>query len=260
MDQNDLDSGDTHDYRGSLGGGQYTDIFGSTAKLTTEFGIDAPPGPESVRLLPQMAERLKDVMPRVAELHDYQYRLIKYYIEHYRIQKYAPNAGYFLFMWIDFCPQSFYGVYDYWGRPKVEGIGGGLRALEESNAPTGIFMEYKDTPVALHAVNDSLVDLGDCAAEWSAMTESGDEVTRGKAPVHLGPDSHARVGSLSFPVKKEVAYQVVLVLRGHDGRELARNVYRDPFHHPPHPEGHPSRIDPELGMRLWWAGGVSGMR
>ena len=252
--KNDLESGDAHDYRGSLGGGHYTDIFGSTEKLATEFGVDAPPGPESARMVPQIAERLKDVLPRVAELHDYQYRLIKYYIEHYRIQKYDPNAGYFLFMWIDFCPQSFYGVYDYWGRPKVEGLGGGLRALEESNAPIGIFMEYKDTPLALHAVNDSLVDLGDCVAEWTVATESGDEVTRGKAPVHLGPDSHARVGDLSFQVQKGLAYRVALLLRAPDGRELARNLYLDPFHHPPLPEGYSRRMDPDLGMRLWWAG------
>jgi beta-mannosidase len=253
-DPDDLESGDAHDYRGSLGGGQYTDISGSTAKLATEFGVDAPPGPESVRLVPRIADRLNNVMPRVAELHDYQYRLIKYYIEHYRMQKYAPNAGYFLFMWIDFCPQSFYGVYDYWGRPKTEGVGGGLRALEEGNAPVGIFMEYKDTPIALHVVNDSLVDYGDCVAEWTVTTETGDQVTRGKGQVHLGPDSHARLSALSFQVKRSLAYRVVLLLRASDGRELARNAYLDPFDHPPHPEGHPGRMDPELGMRLWWAG------
>ena len=253
-DEKDLESGDTHDYRGSLGGGQYTDIFGSTAKLATEFGVDAPPGPESLQQVPRLAERLKDVMPRVAELHDYQYRLIKYFVEHYRMQKYAPNAGYFQFMWIDFCPQSFYGIYDYWGRPKTEGLGGGLRALEESNAPLGIFMEYKDSPVALHAVNDTLADLGECVAEWIVTTNSGEEVTRGKRPVLLGPDSHARVGDLSFPVQKGTVYRVVLSLRAPDGRELARNVYRDPFHNPPRPAGHPGRMDPEIGMRLWWAG------
>jgi beta-mannosidase len=252
-DKNDLESGDAHEYRGSLSGGHYTDIFGSTTKLSTEFGVDAPPGPESARLVPQIAERLKDVLPRVAELHNYQYWLTKYYIEHYRMQKYDPNGGYFLFKWSDFSPQTFGGIYDYWGRPKVEGLGGALRALEESNAPIGIFMEYKDSPLALHAVNDSPTDLGDCVAEWTVTTESG-EVTKGKAPVHLGPDSHARVGRLSFEVKKGIAYRVVLWLRAPDGRVLARNVYLDPFDHPPHPEGHPQRWDTELGMRLWWAG------
>ena len=254
MEKKDPESGDTHDYRGSLGGGRYTDIVGSTDKLVTEFGVDAPPGPASIRQVPQISDRLRELLPRLAELHDYQYRLLKYYIEHYRIQKYAPNAGYFLFMWIDFCPQSFYGVYDYWGLPKVEGLGGGLRALEESNAPVGIFMEYKDTPVAVHAVNDSLENLGDCIANWLVTAEGGDVVAQGQAPVHLGPDSHMRVGDLSFQVQTATAYRVLLRLRKPDGRELARNVYLDPFHHPPHPRDHPMRMDPEIGMRLWWAG------
>jgi beta-mannosidase len=147
------------------------------------------------------------------------------------MQKYSPNAGYFQFMWIDFSPQSFYGIYDYWGRPKIEGIGGGLRAL-----------------------NDSLSDLSECTAGWTVATESGEPIARGQSQVRLGPDSHVRVGDLSFKVTPSVAYRVTLILRAADGRELARNLYRDPFHHPPHPEGHPQRMDQEIGMRLWWAG------
>jgi hypothetical protein len=98
-------------------------------------------------------------------------------------------------------------------------------------------MEYKDAPLAVHAANDTLADLGDCEAEWVVTTESGGEVTRGNALVQLGPDSHARVGSLSFPVQKELVYRVALSLYAPDGRELARNIYLDPFHHPPLPEG-----------------------
>jgi len=252
-DSKALDSGDAHDYRGSLAGGEFKDIFDSKEKLSTEFGVDAPPAAGSLRQVPRLADRLRDVLPRVAELHDYQYRLIKYYIEHYRIQKYAPNAGYFQFMWIDFCPQSFYGIYDYWGRPKSDGIGGGLRALEESNQPIGIFLEYKDAPVALHAVNDSPRDLGDCTAEWTVSNEQGERVTAGSAKVRLGPDSHARVADLKFQIDPAVRYRIALELRGPDGRELAGNVYRDPFHFPAHPRGHPARMDHELGMRLWWA-------
>jgi hypothetical protein len=115
-------------------------------------------------------------------------------------------------------------------------------------------MEYKDAPLAVHAVNDTLADLGDCEAEWVVTTESGGEVTRGKAHVQLGPDSHARVGSLSFPVQKELVYRVALSLYAPDGLELARNIYLDPFHHPPLPEGYSRRMDPDIGMRLCWAG------
>jgi hypothetical protein len=62
------------------------------------------------------------------------------------------------------------------------------------------------------------------------------------------------VSGLSFPVIKGQALRIVLVLRGPDGRELARNLYLDPFNPPPHPEGHPQRMEQEIGMRLWWAG------
>jgi len=254
QDRDDLESGDGHDYRGSLSGGEYLSIYGSQEKLATEFGVDAPPDPASARLVPRMAERLRDVLPRVAELHDYQYYLLKYYIEHYRIQKYTPNAGYFLFMWIDFSPQSFYGVYDYWGVPKAMGIGGGLQALEESNRPVGVFMEYKNAPVALHAVNDLDEDLGECMAEWTVTTSEGAHVMNGHQTLHLGPDSHVRIAGLTFEVHPDLRYQVELVLRKSNGSILARNLYRDPFHPPAHPEGHPARIDHELGMRLWWAG------
>jgi beta-mannosidase len=252
-DRKDLESGDGHDYRGSLSGGGYESIYGSQEKLATEFGVDAPPASDSARLVPRMAERLREVLPRVAELHDYQYALLKYYIEHYRMQKYAPNAGYFMFMWIDFCPQSFYGVYDYWGVPKAQGIGGGVRALEESNQPVGIFMEYKDAPVALHVVNDLDQDLGEATAEWTVTKSDGGVVNAGHQTVHLTPDSHARIANLAFDVHPDQRYQIALVLRAPDGRELARNLYRDPFHPPAHPQGHPGRMDHELGMRLWWA-------
>jgi beta-mannosidase len=194
------------------------------------------------------------VLPRVSELHDYQYRLLKYYIEHYRIQKYAPNAGYFQFMWIDFCPQSFYGIYDYWGAPKVEGLGGGLRALEESNLPIGVLMEYKDAPVALHAVNDSLEDLGEVVARWRVTLDNLEVVTEGARGIRLGPDSHVRIGDLAFAVNPDRVYRVVLDLASKDGRPLAHNDYVDPFHHPKCPKGYPQRMDQELGMRLWWAG------
>jgi beta-mannosidase len=255
MDSKDLESGDTHDYRGSLNGGgsQYMDIFGSKTKLVTEFGVDAPPAASSLRALPEVADRLSDVLPRVSELHDYQYHLLKYYIEHYRIQKYSPNAGYFLFMWIDFSPQSFYGVYDYWGAPKVEGLGGGLRALEESNQPIGIFMEYKDAPVALYAVNDSSTDLGKCVAHWHVSSSEG-VIVDSSQTVQLGPDSHQKIGDLKFEVKDGESYEVTLDLLSAEGKLLAHNTYLDPFHPQPRPKGYPERIDDELGMRLWWAG------
>lgn len=260
---NDLASGDTHDYRGSLNGGNstYFDIYGtpedglgSPPKLVTEFGVDAPPAISSLHTIPEAAARLSDVLPHVAELHDYQYRLLKYYIEHYRIHKYSPNAGYFQFMWIDFSPQSFYGVYDYWGVPKTEGLGGGLRAMMESNQPVGIFMEHTTKPFALYAVNDSLADLGNCVAHWRVTSSEGGVVAEDSQSVQIGPDSGQKIRDFTFAMKEDKTYNVELDLSSADGKILAHNIYVNPFQPQPRPKGYPDRMDDELGMRLWWAG------
>ena len=148
-------------------GGEFKDIYAAREKLSTEFGVDAPPasgepppGPAACRTAFATYCRAWRNCTIINTGSSNTIRTLPH-------QKYAPNAGYFQFMWIDFCPQSFYGIYDYWGRPKAEGIGGGLRALEESNQPVGIFLEYQDVPRALHAVNDLSADLGDCTAEWT---------------------------------------------------------------------------------------------
>jgi beta-mannosidase len=259
----DLASGDIHDYQGSLAGGTYFDIYHTVRgvggevgpeKLVTEFGVDAPPAIGSLRALPEAVSRLGEVVPRIPELQDYQYRLLKYYIEHYRIEKYSPNAGYFQFMWIDFSPQSFYGVYDYWGNPKAEGLGGGLRALLESNQPIGIFMEHDTQPRALHAVNDSSADLGECVAKWYVSSAKGGTIAEGSQTVRLGPDSHQRIRDFNFVVQDDETYEVVLDLVATDGKVLAHNAYTNPFQPQPLPEGYPLHMDDELGMRLWWAG------
>lgn len=218
----------------------------------TEFGVDAPPAISSLHAIPEAAARLSDVLPHVAELHDYQYRLLKYYMEIYRIRKYSPNAGYFQFMWIDFSPQSFYGVYDYWGVPKTEGLGGGLRAMMESNQPIGIFMEHTSSPHALYAVNDSLVDLGNCVAHWRVTSASGDVVAEDSQAVHVGPDSKEKIRDFTFPMKEGEAYDVKLDLSSAHGKVLAHNVYVNPFQLQPLPRGFPERMDDEIGMRLWW--------
>jgi beta-mannosidase len=215
--------------------------------------VDAPPHSSKLRVIPELTQKLADVLPRVGELHDYQYRLLKYYIEHYRIEKYAPNAGYFQFMWIDLSPQSFYGIFDYWGAPKTEGLGGGLRAIRESNQPVGIFMEHDTQPVALHAVNDTTSDLGSCLVRWKVVTASG-VIEEGSERVQIGPDSHLRVRDFTFPVGAEEKYDIELSVVASDGTVLATNNYVDPFKRHLPPSGYPQRRDDELGMRLWWAG------
>ncbi|MCY3022725.1 MAG: beta-galactosidase [Planctomycetota bacterium] len=250
-DAADLASGDSHDYAGSLSRGSYTDVRGKKYKLLSEFGADAPACEANLRQVPELARKLAKLLPQIPFLHDYQYRLLKYQIEHLRMQKYAPCSGFFQFMWIDLCPQSFYGVYDYWGCPKVGEQGGGLRAFLESSAPLGVFMEHFEEPVALWAVNDLARSFSGCRVEWTATSESGAEVARGSKVLDIPADCRVRVADLSFPVKREERYRVCLTLAGPDGAILASNRYDDPFHHLSRLPGYPERMDHETGMRLW---------
>lgn len=253
-----FESGDTHNYIGSLNGQDthYTDIFGKAEngagyaeKLNTEFGFDAPGSAENLRKISRLYERLKPLGDDgIREVQYYQYRLLKYYVEHYRAMKYAPCSGYFQFMFIDLCPQSFYGVYDWWGMPKE-----GLRALQESNGPIGVFMLYKDAPGRLFAVNDTLDEYAGCTAAWTATDDEGNTVAAGRKTIDLPADSLVEIGELKFVVSDEKKYSVYLSVRDAAGKLLAQNSYRDAFHHPAHPEGHPQRMSHELGMRLYWA-------
>jgi beta-mannosidase len=61
------------------------------------------------------------------------------------------------------------------------------------------------------------------------------------------------VCDFNFPVDAAKEYHAYLELVDGKGQMAARNVYADVFHPPKHPEGHPQRMEHELGMRLYWA-------
>jgi beta-mannosidase len=250
-------SGDEHVYFGSLEGGEYTDVAGERWRFITEFGVDAPPGNVSrVGLDAGARRRLARLLPRVAELHDYQYNLIKYYIQHARLQRFAPCAGYFQFMLIDISPQSFYGVYDYWGNPKVEGLGGSLRALAEVNQPVAVLASEQTGGWAIHVANDLATPLGECVLEFQAVGEAG-AVSSGEVRAVVGSDALVCVATLT---SVEVGALLSLTLRGADGRVLAQNRYEKIGVAQRRPVGCPGTVDHEYGMRTWleWGGdGVS---
>ncbi len=247
----DLESGDMHNYFGSLIGEQthYTDICDMPEKLNTEFGFDAPACAENLRSIPEVYSRLRRMIDKkdgIEELQYYQYRLLKFFIEHYRIMKYRPCSGYVQFLFSDICPQSFYGVYDWWGIPKK-----GVNAMEESNLPVGIFMEYKNNPVAIWIVNDLLEEFTDCTAEWIVTDQEGKKLFSGSQKVDIGEDSAIRLCDFTFPVAKDIHYDVRLFVKDACGHMLTKNVYHDAFQHPAHPKGHPADLSHELGMRVF---------
>lgn len=243
----DLQSGDSHNYLGSIDGENthYSDIYGSLEKLNTEYGFDAPCCENSLRALPQIYERLKRKEPELAAIREYQYALLKYYTEHYRMQKYAPNSGYVQFLFNDLCPQSYYGICDYWGIPKP-----GYDALLESGQPIGIFLKYKERLDAVYAVNDYPYGFGKCLAEWILRAADGGVLLSGKTEFELGADCCVKLCSLDGWTNPS-AVNATLLLTDDSGRLLARNFYSDLFNMPNHPKGHPDAISHELGVRLY---------
>lgn len=240
-------SGDSHNYTGSLNGEQthYAQIDGTSEKLNTEFGFDAPPCAASLEREPQLYHRLEKVIPRIGEIQNYQYALLKYFTEHYRMQKYAPNGGYVQFLFCDVCPQSFYGLYDYWGIPKQ-----GLQAMLESNQPIGIFLHYRSALQEIFAVNDGDEPLEGCTAAWTVLEEdSGAILLAGTEQFDLVGDSRKALYDFDGWSREGRITVRLLLTRG--GRVLAQNEYRDLFHLPPHVKGHPGTMSHEFGMRLY---------
>jgi beta-mannosidase len=246
----DLLSGDSHNYTGSLNAPDvhYTAIYGTKEKLNTEFGFDAPGCAANLKTVKPLYARLKNLENDIPQIQYYQYRLTKYYIEHYRIQKYQPCSGFVQFMFIDLCPQSFYGVYDYWGVPKM-----GLNALMESNQPIGVFMEQTpDKPVGIWLVNDLDKPLGSCKIEWTITDDQRALISSGENSVYAGNDSITYITDLSFDVDSSRNYHVSLIVKDNMGNVLTTNTYEDAFHHPVHVKGHPSRMSHELGARVYY--------
>ncbi|WP_424766429.1 glycoside hydrolase family 2 protein [Paenibacillus sp. sgz302251] len=246
----DLTSGDSHNYTGSLEAPDvhYTAIYGTTEKLNTEYGFDAPGCASNLKTIGPVNKRLANIIDDIDDIQYYQYRLIKYFTEHYRIQKYRPCSGYVHFMFIDLCPQSFYGVYDWWGIPKM-----GLKALTESNQPLGVFMEQSaDKPVGIWFVNDLEQPLGTCSVEWTVTDDSRALVSSGTRTVEVGGDSSSYITDLSFEVDGSKKYRVSLIVKDGNGKTIASNRYEDAFNHPVHVKGHPWRMNHEYGVRVYY--------
>jgi beta-mannosidase len=248
--EEDLLSGDSHNYRGSLEGPNehYTAIDGTTEKLNTEFGFDAPGSEANLRTMGKVYERLRPLLPKLPEIQHYQYRLIKYYTEHYRVQRGEPNWGYVHFMFIDLSPQSFYGVYDWWGTPKPA-----LAALMESNQPVlAMIQQTRDAASAVWVINDSAEDFGRVCVQWRVV-DGECVIADRQEEVELGPGAKLRVADLPISAEDTGRVDADLIVRTAGGRVVTRNRYRDLFGHPEHVPGHPTRMSHEYGVRLYSA-------
>lgn len=250
-ERNDPQSGDSHNYMGSLDGSHthYADIYGTSEKFNTEFGVDALPCYATLRNEPELVKILGKVVDGIDIIQYYQYRYIKYFIEHYRTQKFAPCGGHYHFLFTDCAPTSHFGVYDWKGLPKYA-----VRAYEESNQPIGIFMETKKhEPVAIWAVNDLLKAYPGAVASWEFTDETGACVWKGKTVLDVTANGREKVTDATFCPEQGHEYTVCLELRDCDGNLLAKNLYEKAFNPPAHVKGHPDYVHHGIGLRTYWA-------
>ncbi len=241
----DLHTGDSHNYTGSLAGAHthYLDgSYRSAEKLNTEFGVDCPPSPHDMADLPELSRRLAMTEEHWQRLADYQYRLVKYFTEDYRIRKYRNIGGYMQFLFSDPLPQTFYGLYDFRGLPKPV-----ADAVRESNQPIAVILRHDTEAKDLWVINDTTAAVS--GSLYVCVTEEeGRVAAERRIPVTVGSDSAVRVCDFS-----EVPERCLVLLRLLSEKEelLAENHYRNPLLHPAHPEGHPFNLDCEYGMPLY---------
>lgn len=244
-ENDDPESGDTHTYTGSLATGtEYTDIDGTTEKLNTEFGMDVPGCVQSIYKDRRIYKKLYPIMGELTEMERYQYRLLRYYIEHYRSMKYRPCSGYFQFMFIDLCPQSFYGVLDFYGIPKKA-----YDALMECNQPVGVMARKVKEGFKILLVNDYLkVFSGD--VEYSILKD-GKCVNYGKIAAKIAEDTLVELATVECAWDDGSKTDLILRYVLEDGTRIAENRYEDAFNEMKHIKGHSDILNNELGMRLY---------
>lgn len=245
--EKDPDSGDSHNYLGSIDGPAPYTLRSDMApeKLNTEFGFDAPPDMRALWQSPagrKVIARWNKTGGELDPARYYQYRFLKYCIEGYRLKKYAPTSGHIQFMLVDCSPMSYYGVLDYYGCPKK-----GYDAFLESNQPLGLFI---DEAGEIHLINDYSHGFSCVTLCWTVVDDEGMTLTRGEKTLDLAPDSVLHAGSIGLSPAAGIRCSARLSL-AQGGEIIASNRYDDLFHHPGHPEGHPQRFSNTYGIRLF---------
>ena len=150
-------------------------------------------------------------------------------------------------MFIDLCPQSGYGVYDWWGVPKP-----GLEALYECNQPVGVFLKITGGKAAIRAANDCPRALEGLTLEWVMLDENQNSIWSGALDgITLEADNAAPLASAELDLADGGVYNAYLTLKDAQGAAVTKNRYTDILNHPRHPEGHCDRMSKELGVRLF---------
>lgn len=240
-------SGDSHNYLGSLSEGEYTDILKAKERLNTEYGVGAPPDRQVLEQYPILYNRLKNALPRIEELQEYQCQLLKFYTEYYRYNKFNPCSGCVQVQFIDCWIGTFFGVIDYHRNKKKA-----YQVLRDAFQPLLICFEYGiNEPKAIWAVNDLPKKFLNVTAEWKVTDTSGKtEVADGKQ-LDIPINTRKKVCDLTWKVKDEERYTLELSLKDSLGKTIAANRYVDPFHPMRRPKGYPEGFDFYLGIKTF---------
>lgn len=242
-EEEDLESGDSHTYTGSLAvGTAYPQIKGKTEKLNTEFGMDVPGNIPGLFRERRIFESLRPVLGELSGYQEYQYRLLNYYIDHYRAQKYRPCSGCIQFMFIDLCPQSFYGVLDFYGVPKR-----GYYAMLEAFQPLSLLAQQTAEGFQILLVNDLLSPFRGVVSY--SLCRDGITICGGSVEAEVGADTSTMVREVHWSIDPQERLELRLRFTGQDGVCLAERTYREVFFEFPGMAG--QSINNELGMRIY---------
>lgn len=129
----------------------------------------------------------------------------------------------------------------------------GFEALKASNQPVAILAKPVGDKMELWVVNDRMRPLQGVARY--ALFEEGELLLSGDAKCGCLADDRALALSVHWTRRPGAHYALNLRLEDESGELLSENRYA-PFDEPmKHIQGHPHRLDNELGVRLYGAEG-----
>ncbi len=242
-----LRAGDVHTYYGAVWSRRFTDVYRHRPRLDTEFGVEAPADPRTLRAWPDLWRRAHHLAVSYPKLWEYQAELTRYHIERFRRLRFEPCGGYIHFLLADLAPGVGSGALDALRRPK-----GGYAALKAASQPVHFFMEHDGrAPVALWAVNDLPRDLSGLCARWEVHDAREEVIVAGEQSIDLPAGSLVRAANVDWNLGEAARdCSVTLTLANSDGEMLVRNVYKRPFALSERPAGYWNH-DPYLGMKVF---------
>ncbi|MCB9450563.1 MAG: hypothetical protein H6672_03945 [Anaerolineaceae bacterium] len=241
-------AGDIHTYYGAIWSSRYTDIYGHTFLLNTEFGFEAPAAVDTLRQYPEVWERLEHLENQIGELWQYQAELVGYQVEYLRRLRASGCGGYIHFWLTDLVPQVGCGVLDSARRPK-----GGYAALRDASPPLHVALVYNHRrPVALWVFNDTPQAYPAAQLTWAVLDASGQPLAHGTRPVSLIANQSQWLVDVNWQTASRQIEQVSLSLVDTvTGAVLAENRYDHPFRPAHRPRGYPWKFDPFLGTKVF---------